>query len=113
MTILLSFMFELTPSWFEQYIRDYFDKEYDFNKIVVAWWPNDKGIDIKGERKDNKKVFIQCKKFITSHVTEKDVLLFIEQTKTYKKNYEISYYYFLLQQIELIDKREKEQKKIE
>lgn len=83
--VLLNFMFGLTPSWFEQYIRDYFDKKWDFNRITVTWWINDKGIDVRGEKKNNEKVLIQCKKFIKSHVTEKDVLLFIEQTKEYKK----------------------------
>ncbi len=85
--ILLKFMFELTPKWFEEYIWEYFKLVDNNSKVSVVGWINDWWVDIR-VRKDWHHCFaIQCKKQITSHTTKKDIINFIDNTKKYKELY--------------------------
>lgn len=83
---LLSFMFELTPTGFETYIAEYLKNISHFDISKVIWWYKDKGIDIRAE-KNWQFYAIQCKKFGASHITQKEILDFIENTRELKKKY--------------------------
>ena len=80
---LLKFMFELTDKWFEHYVKDYFQQnKYDW--IKVTWGLNDWWIDVEWMMW-NKHTLIQCKKYITDHVHEDEILKFAKDTEKYKK----------------------------
>ena len=83
---LLSFMFELSSKWFEIYVAEYFKDILHFDTSKVTWWYKDKWIDIKAE-KDGIFYAIQCKKYGASHVTQKDILDFVENIKDLKVKY--------------------------
>lgn len=93
--ILLKFMFEITDKWFEYYIKDYFKKEYKYDRIKVIWWMDDGWIDIIWKYK-NKHTLIQCKQYRTSHVRHQDLLKFVADTEKYKKRiWEVLSLYFI------------------
>ena len=81
---ILSFMFELTWTWFEEYVAEYLKNIRGYDFVDVTWWINDKGIDIKAEKQWHYS-YIQCKKFWVSHTTEKEILYFIKNTRIYKE----------------------------
>lgn len=80
---LLKFMFELTDKWFEHYIKDYF-LQYKYDWIKVTGGLNDWWIDVEWMMW-NKHTLIQCKKYITDHVQEKEILKFVKDTEKYKE----------------------------
>lgn len=80
---LLKIMFELTSTWFEYYVKDYFQKgKYD--SIEVTGWLNDEWIDIEWKF-GNKITLIQCKQYKNSHVQDKELLKFVKDIKKYGK----------------------------
>lgn len=96
---LLKIMFELTPTWFEYYVKDCFQKgKYD--RIEVTWWLNDWWIDIKWIFW-NKYTLIQCKKYSLDHIKRREIKDFIDNTKKYrtekyrKKTWKIISLYFI------------------
>jgi len=76
--ILIKLWHELSPKEYEYFIA------YVFNKVLwyttfVTWWFNDWGIDIKWGRKVDWKleyIAIQCKRWNTFNVKEKDIKQF-------------------------------------
>lgn len=83
--ILLKFIFELTSTWFEHYIKDYFEKEYKYDWVKVTWWLNDEWIDVQWALW-NKHTLIQCKKYNYNqdHIKDKEMLKFSRDTRKYK-----------------------------
>lgn len=83
---LLSFMFELTPTGFETYIAEYLRKIVNFEMTKVTWWYKDKWVDIRAQN-DWYIYAIQCKKYWASHVKQKDILDFVQNTKHLRIKY--------------------------
>lgn len=83
--IILKYMFEITDKWFEYYVRDYFSKTSNYERIEVIWGLKDWWIDIEWKFW-NKLTLIQCKQYKkNNHIQDKELLKFIKDTKKYKK----------------------------
>lgn len=83
---LLSFMFELTPTGFETYIAEYLRKIVQFEMTNVTGWYKDKWVDIRAQN-DWYVYAIQCKKYWASHVKQRDILDFVQNTKDLRVKY--------------------------
>lgn len=80
--ILMDYMCTLTPTGFEHYIAEFFDKKFHFDHLKVTGGVKDKWIDIRAKKGEIYTLF-QCKKYITGHVRKSDIVEFEDNTKKY------------------------------